>query len=109
MLKKDAWKKLTPNKGKEAVGYLALEPEEFLRSDFIKYTPSIKLAQSEIFNKTKTKSYITGTFEIRGVKFKANGSIHKIFSHDSFKITQVGSSRRYRDLFFRPEVFFNIS
>ena len=107
VLKKDAWKMLTPNKGKEAVGYLALEPEEFLRSDFIKYTPSLKLTQSEIFNKTKAKSYITGTFEIRGIKFKANGTVHKTFSYDSFKITRMGGSRKNRELFFKPEAFFN--
>lgn len=108
VLKRDAWKMLTPNKGKEAVGYLALEPEEFLRSDFIKYTPSIKLTQSEIFNKTKTKSYITGAFEIRGVKFKNNGTIYKTFSYDSFKITQIGGPRKNRELFFKPEAFFNL-
>ena len=108
VLKRDAWKMLTLNKRKEAVGYLALEPEEFLISDFIKYTPSIKLTQSEIFNKTKTKSYITGTFEIRGVRFKANGIVHKNFSYDSFKIIQTGSFRKNKELFFRPEAFFNL-
>lgn len=108
VLKRDAWKMLTPNKGEEAVGYLALEPEDFLRSDFVKYTPGIKLTQSEIFNKTKTISYITGTFEIRGIKFRANGTVHKTFSYDRFKITQTGSLRKNRELFFRPGAFFNV-
>lgn len=105
VVKRDAWRRLCPSNDQVAVGYVPIEAGEFLRSEFIKYAPSIKLKESKVFKKGQAESLITGTFEIQGVTFKANGAIGKNWVTGAYKVTTSGF-RRHQDLYFEPRNFF---
>jgi len=105
VIRKDAWRRLCPSNDQVTIGYLPIEADEFLRSEFIKYTPSIKLKESEIYKKGKTESLITGTFEIRGVVFKANGVLRRGWTMDAYKVTIPGF-RKHQNVYFEPKNFF---
>lgn len=108
VIKKDAWRRLCPSNEQTAIGYLPIEATEFLRSEFIKYAPSIKLKTSEIYRKGKTESFITGTFEIRGVEFKANGVLRRNWTMGTYKVAVPGLHKN-KDAYFKPKNFFDIS
>jgi|GEM_PF-5739567 len=108
-IRRDVWKFLCPNRGDTfAMGYLPVSPEEFLRSNFIKDpkdTPRIKLIKSEVFQKGTDKSTITGTFQIKGVEFKANGVISQNLTSGGIKVVCLKGIHKNQILYFTPKTF----
>lgn len=107
-LKRDIWKLLSLSKEKEnvTIAYLPVEAEEFLKSAFTRYPPSLKLIHWETFTKSPSVTLGTGTFEIKGIKFKANGTIQRSFDFNSFKVSMTKGFKKGQDIYFKPKTFF---
>lgn len=107
-LKRDIWKLLSVSKEKEnvTIASLPVKAEEFLKSAFTRYPPSLKLINWETYTKSPSVTLGTGTFEIKGIKFKANGTIQRSFDFNSFRVNMTKGFKKGQDIYFKPKTFF---
>lgn len=105
-LKREIWKLLSASRGNITIANLPIEAEDFLNSAFTTYPPSLKLIHWEAFTKSNRTTVGTGTFEIKGIKFKANGTIQRSFDFNSFKVSMTKGFKKGQDIYFKPKTFF---